>query len=179
MTRTNDWRKQAQGNVTGVIDNLTADISERRGSIEYQADDLLDLATDENATREDLRDATDALRDALKDLATASFNHAYEVHKFKTGSTIRQLQGKEPVGYSKRDGGAAHDALYGSQAQGASFARHISWPLNLTEWEKEKGERTRSGVEPVSAEGTRKYTRRVGGREVSLVVDERTRDPPV
>lgn len=198
MTGDRDWQSKAQEQVDTTFDRILTNYRQYEDSIDSKMRDLSDLAYSEDPDASELRDATDALTDELIDLGDAALDWAYDVRRFKTGRTLRHLRGKEPLNASTEDGGARHDAGYGAQAQTAAFDRRVAWPLDLSEWDKEEGgEKPRPEparephtgrpagpppkpqYDPVVAKGTAKYTRRVGGVEVYLVVDERTRKPPI
>lgn len=180
MTRTpQDWREHGLSNVDGTVEGLGEEISEYQNAILEKASALRAAAHEDNPSRDDLKERTDALTETLIDLAHTSFDLAADVHGLKSGATFRNLQGKEPAGYSKRDGGATHDAYYGMQSMNKNFARQVSWPLQLDDWDKERADSNpRDGVlEPVEAEGTHKYTKTIGGRTVHVVIDERGMSP--
>lgn len=178
MTRTpRDWRQGALSQTTEDLAAIHGSLADHHSAINVATVGFAEAARKEEPDRETLHTRTEALRDALRRLADDAFDHALTVHRWQSGSALRRLRGEEPLNYSTPDGGAKHDAYYGAQAQQANFARRITWPLDLGDWSHEKGERTRDGIEPVTASGTEKYTTTVGGAKVALVVDDRGRSP--
>lgn len=180
MTRTSgDWREAARENINETIDGGVGTVQSESDSVTTTMESLRDQLLSQELER---REATGTIRETERDLVEVAhelLDVAYEIRKLRTGATLRNLEGKEPVGYSKPDGGAAHDAVYGSRALASSFSRAVRWPLQLDEWEHETGERKREppGRKPVSASGIEKYQTRVGGRTVNLVLGKR--DPPI
>lgn len=124
-------------------------------------------------------EAVDAAVDEYREFAHLVLDHAKALHDLSSGSTLRRLDGEEPLGYSTPDGGAKHDAYYGAKSANAQMARHLSWPLRLSEWDKQTadGDPRFGTEEPVRATGTRLYERHIGGRDVYVVVDDRDFSP--
>lgn len=180
MTRTSDeWRERATENVEVTLDDVIEAADEMHDDVVDEAGALRALLLVCDAERAEQRDAIEAMEETLVERAHGLLDQAQAVRKLRDGPTLRNLEGKEPVGYSKRDGGVAHDALYGGRAQASNYARKIRWPLRLDEWDVEKAERRSEppGYEPVAATGVKKYTRRAGGRTVHVVLGPT--DPPI
>lgn len=185
MTRNTDWRQHAVDTVTTLTEDFLPATEESAAHDLRAASSTVRKATvvpsqdeyDRSAAREQVREAEQTLVEAAHDLLDA----AYEVRKLRSGSTLRQLAGKEPLGYSKPDCGVTHDVTYGSRAQAGQMARHLRWPLQLgeDEWAHEKGDRIREppGREKVEATGVEKYTRTIADRHVAVVLGERP--PPI
>lgn len=181
MTRTpEDWRTSAENHIIDTLADGLLMLDQNRDQVSSLTDTLRRSTLGNEYDQDEAREATRELEDALKEMAHDTFDFAADVRGFRSGATLRQLEGREPAGYSKRDGGAAHDALYGSKAQSKHYARKIRWPLRLSEWDKETaGRKGRGEIDPIVVEGTTVHTRRAGGRTVKLVVDDRARDPPI
>lgn len=174
MTRTSeDWREGAEQNVKDALSEARATAKGVKKDIDGQLVETEQTLLGDGHDRSERRDSVRELRKTLVASAHALLDTANEVEKLRTGSTLRGLEGKEPVGYSKRDGGASHDALYGAKASGRAIARKVRWPLDLENWDAESANQTRNGVDPVTATGTKKYTTTVGGRAVHVVIDSR------
>lgn len=173
-----DWRKAGESKVEGTLDDLEDTLDDLPTPIRMTTASFRHRALErEEPDQRVLRDLSRNLEELLVDAAHDLLDAAYEVRGLRTGATFRNLRGKEPLGYSKRDGGVTTDAFYGTKAQGRQMARCIKWPLRLDEWDKEVGHRTRDGRTPVTAKGVEKYTTKVGGRKVTLVFGERP--PPI
>lgn len=173
MTRTStEWRGSAIENIDDVTADLIVTTDEIAQNTKSDADELGSLLLSEELHLRDRRLAVMMVERALVERAHDLLDQAYAVRKLRSGPTLRNLDGKEPVGYSKRDCGVAHDALYGARSQGASAARELYWPLNLSEWEHERVNRDPRTDDPVTAEGIEKYKTTVSGRRAELVLGE-------
>ena len=186
MTRT--WEEAARNAIEERVENAL-DFYTKRGNKIYEA--ILEFKhsvpdEDEEVTREDVEELEEQIDDIAEMIAEFSrdgFEQAGELKTLKSRDTIRRnLRGEEQVGYSKRDGGVAHDATYGSKVMSNNFAENLSWRINLDEWDKTKAETTKSDSgKPVrgtvSAEGMVKFHKYIGGRDVHIVIGER--EPPI
>jgi len=180
-----DWFESGRDSIVDTISDLnetinseTAEIYDQNTTILTSTPKSLDEVDTDLAT--EIREYLRKLTNMLVEYAQTILDQAHEVSKLTSGPTISNLRGKEPLNYSTPDGGAKHDAYYGMQAMNRNYARYIGWPLQLGDkhWTKEKAEKTAGdSVELVSASGTRKYTRTIGGSEVSVVMDDRNRSP--
>lgn len=178
VTRTSDeWREAAEQQIDGTLDSVLQTVEENHKDTAQDALDLRRALIVDDVDRQGRRDAVREMEQAMVERAHALLDCARDIRKLRTGPALRNLEGKEPVGYSKRDGGATTDLLYGSRAQGTSMARRVRWPLDLSgsDWEKETAERTPgpTGDKLVEASGVEKYTRTVSGRAVSVVLGRR------
>lgn len=191
MARTSDeWRDGAQERIESTLDDIYVDLNHHDSRLYSLAEELRDTALAEDPDVDAAKEAARELREAFKDLGDDGYDMAYSINQFLTSAVFRNLRGEEPLAYSTPDGGAKHDAVYGMASKNAAFAR-FKWPLDLDKWDRETANvesvaDTRigvqappgsGGIDPVTAEGTVKYTRNVGGRTVHIVVDERGVEP--
>jgi hypothetical protein len=180
-----DWFESGRDSIIDTISDLnetinseTAEIYDQNRTILTSTPETLD-EVDKDLVDE-IKEYVTKLKQLLVEYAQTILDQAHEVSKLTSGATLRNLRGEEPLNYSTPDGGAKHDAYYGMQAMNRNYARYISWPLQLdnVRWTKQKAKKTGEGsFDLVSAAGTKKYTRIVGGAEVSVVIDERDRSP--
>lgn len=180
MTRTRkEWKKGAQRNIQETIDNIQTDSEDINIDIFELINNIDSLIYQDEVNINEVEENIRSLKELLLEFAEQRYEHANEVAKLLSGSTLETLEGREPTGYSTPDGGAKHDAYYGMQAMNRNFAYHIGWRLNLNEWDKELGSQSHPNeeIEPVTASGTKKYTTEAGGRIVHLVIDERGISP--
>lgn len=178
-----DWREAGAKNIADTL----SDIEERLGSHVHEINWLIE-EIDHELNESELEDVdvdqieewSDDLFKEFRELADNCYELASDCKSLKRPGSTRLLKGKEPVAYSKRDGGAAHDAVYGSRAMGRSFGKNFGWRLDLSEWDKEKAERTGpESYDKVQAEGTVKYSKKIGGLPIHIVMEEDKRDPPI
>ena len=154
------------------------DESDRRNeSIHSRVEKARKAALEDDYDYSAIRDSINDLKRLLIEAGGSDFDSAKKVSALGTDGTVRGLGGKEPIGYSTPDGGGKHDAYYGSAALNRGFARRVRWPLDLGNWDREQAEQSRSGIGTVTATGTTKYTKKIGGRVVHVVVDARGLDP--
>lgn len=180
MTRTSkEWKKGAQRNIQETLDDIQVDSEDINIDIFELINDIHSLIYQDDIDINEVEENIRSLKELLLELAEQRYDHANEITKLLSGSTLETLEGREPAGYSTSDGGAKHDAYYGMQSMNRNFAYHIGWRFNFNEWDKELGSQSHPNeeIEPVTVSGTKKYTREIGGRIVHLVIDERGMSP--
>lgn len=170
-----DWRKSANGKIGDTVDNIRLELMDQCTDVRQKANEFSYEAAQETPDVDYVEQVANELIEELRTLGHDAFRNAGEVNSLKTWAIRRGLRGEEPLGYSTRDGGASYDVYHGMQTQNNMLAREVTWPLDIggDEWEKETGKPTRDGYEPVTGEGTRKYTRQVGDYTVTVLIDER------
>lgn len=186
MTRktSDDWRRIGHRNVHTETEKA---IGKSVRTSEDAVDSILEIrrtapSEDDDATKDETDELRDQIRETKKQLILTAQIHldlAKTIDKLSTDSTLRNLRGEEPLGYSKRDAGATHDAHYGAKAQERQLYREVFWPLNLNsdEWDFKQTAHTRHETDTVTAEGTRKYSKTIGGRTVTVLIDNRGYSP--
>lgn len=174
-----DWRESGEKNVQHALGEVNDGLGEVMTKVGEEAENVRNvvLAPQPEYDRAEAREAVLSLKATLIESGHSMFDIADEVAKLTSGSALKNLEGKEPTGYSKRDGGVAHDAVYGAASQKRVFARTVSWPLNLKEWEKTRAKRGRNGPGEVTASGVKKYEKTVADQKVTVVVGQRP--PPI
>lgn len=176
-----DWKRSAENSIRDTLYDVEAfvedydDVMEQLAEISEFAGEL---AEKDNVTIDDtdeLKEKLNKLKKILIERARRLFSLAGDVNTLRTGSVPRGMRGKEPLGYSKPDAGATTDAVYGSRAANNQVSQQLLWPLNISEWDKEKPSSKPDGT--VQAEGTKKYTNNIGGRKVHVIIDSRNYSP--
>jgi len=176
-----DWKRSARDSITETLYDVENFIEENEEIRELltEIDELINQLEEQDDVgmqdTDEVKGLFNQLKSALIDHARHSFSLAGDVNTLRTGSVPRGLRGKEPVGYSKPDAGVTTDAVYGSRAANNQMSQQLFWPLELDQWSKEKPNKRPDGT--VEAEGTKKYTKMIGGRKVHIIIDERNYSP--
>lgn len=175
-----DWRRGAIESVQGHLDDLR-----EIGCVDEA--DRLEASIGESSgdfDRTEFSDAVDEVTDCVVDEAHETLDLAVDVDALK--DQTNELQGREPTGYSTPDAGVKHDAYYGMRAQRRSWARRLSWPLRLDEWDHREATVNRPdrpggqpSTEKIEIEGTDVWEDQIGGVPIWIVTDETQKDPPI
>jgi len=178
MTRNNrDWQQSAQDIIEGRLDGVATEFNRHDERVSHTLEELREAALANDPDPDEVRHRTSEAVAACLDLGNDGFNWGYMLYTITSGRPIDTLTGDEPVGYSKSDGGAAHNAYYGSLTANAKMNRELHWPLRLDEWDKTVADGDADPRDPVTAEGSRKFHKSIDGRDVYVVIDDRGWSP--
>lgn len=174
-----DWRRSASGQIGSTVDNIRLELMSQCTTVRHKTNEFNFEAAQENPDIDYVEELANELIEELRKLGEDSFRNAGDVNKLKTWAIRRGLRGEEPIGYSTPDGGGKYDMYHGMKTQQNMLAREVTWPLNIggDKWERETGRPTKDGYEPITGEGTKKYTRQVGQMTVTVLIDERGAEP--
>lgn len=135
---------------------------------------MLDEYDDVREEREEFDDVLRRFRSCLQALAMECLDAKQKIMQVQTGGLMESDE------FHRNIKPGHDDAFFGAQAANREMNREVYWPLQLEEWEKEKAtqKNRRGDLDPVGAEGTTKYTKRMAsGATVHVVVDERGMEP--
>lgn len=135
---------------------------------------MLDEYDDVRDERKEFEEVLKRFRTCLQSLAMECLDAKQKIMQVQTGGLMESDEFHQNIkpGHD--------DAFYGAQASNREMAREVMWPLELEDWESTRGVAEGPAGRPgtVSAEGTRKYTKRLStGGTVHVVIDDRGREP--
>lgn len=183
MTR--DWKESAQRQIRSEVADVLDSLNETLAEAQDISERLLNTVEEDEPEVDEVIERLEELRDVARDAGGQGYEMASDIQSLIDADLRSTLRGNEPPGYSSPDGGAAYDAYHGAKGQDRHFRRKLAWPLDLSEWDKEKCKMTGDSVmntqefHKIKVEGTEVYRKRIGGVPVVIVLDHTKAEPPI